>query len=198
MDTTTRRAAEVGANAGHAPPRWSGVAAWAALLGAVRLGLAVLGVTMLTMADGAGAPDHTVAACGACGKRNRIPRAAKGHPRCGRCGAALPWIVSATDSDFAAIAEGARLPVLVDLWAPWCGPCRVVSPMVERLATTHAGRLKVVKVNVDESPAVSMRFGVQGIPTLLVLRDGQVVDRQTGAPPEPVLRDWVDRALATV
>ena len=69
--------------------------------------------------------------------------------------------------------------------------------MVERVATTHAGRLKVVKVNVDESPGVSRRFGVQGIPTLLAVRDGQVIDRQTGAPPESALRAWVDRTLTT-
>jgi thioredoxin 2 len=146
--------------------------------------------------DGSASTTHVIAACTSCGTRNRIPAHAGGHPRCGRCRAPLPWIVSATDADFRAIAEEARIPVLVDLWAPWCGPCRAVSPALERIAQTHAGTLKLVKVNVDESPALSQRFRVQGIPTLLLLRDGRVVERQTGAPPEPALRAWVERALA--
>lgn len=149
------------------------------------------------MTDDALRTDRVVTACPACGKRKQIPTRANGHPRCGRCKAALPWTVSATDSDFTEIAERARVPVLVDLWAPWCGPCHAVSPMVERVATAYAGRLKIVKVNVDESPGVSLRFGVQGIPTLLVLRDGRVIDRQTGASPESALRTWVDRALSS-
>ena len=80
----------------------------------------------------------------------------------------------------------ARLPVLVDLWAPWCGPCRAVSPALENLARVRAGRVKLVKVNVDESPATASRFGVQGIPTLLVVHKGTVVARQTGAAPASV------------
>lgn len=147
------------------------------------------------MTDDATPAARVVTACAACGTRNRVPTSAGGAPRCGRCSAALPWIVSAAERDFTQIAERAPVPVLVDLWAPWCGPCRTVSPMVERLAATYAGRLKVVKVNVDEAPAISMRFGVQGIPTLVVLRDGQVVDRQTGAPPESALRTWVEQSL---
>lgn len=138
---------------------------------------------------------RVVIPCTACGKRNRVPTIAAGCPRCGQCSAALPWVVPATDGGFAQVAEQAPVPVLVDLWAPWCGPCHVVSPMIERLAADHAGRLKVVKVNVDESPAISMRFGVQGIPTLLMLHHGRVLDRQTGAPPEPALRAWVEEAL---
>jgi thioredoxin 2 len=118
--------------------------------------------------------------------------------RCGSCHQPLPWIVDATDADFAEIAEQAPVPVLVDLWAPWCGPCRMVSPALVQLATEQAGRLKLVKVNVDESPRLQQRFGVQAIPTLLVLRDGQVIARQTGAAPAPALRSWLDGALAHV
>ncbi|MDQ4048668.1 MAG: thioredoxin domain-containing protein, partial [Actinomycetota bacterium] len=81
----------------------------------------------------------------------------RGTPHCGRCKAALPWVVDAGDADFEQEAA-ASIPVLVDLWAPWCGPCRMVSPALERLAAKYAGRLKLVKVNVDEAPRTAQRF----------------------------------------
>ena len=85
--------------------------------------------------------------------------------------------------------------MLVDLWAPWCGPCRVIEPGVEQAARTLAGRLKAVKVNVDQAPRVAERLGVQGIPTLLLLRDGREVARQVGAvPPAPLLR-WAEEVI---
>jgi thioredoxin 2 len=87
--------------------------------------------------------------------------------------------------------------VIVDLWAPWCAPCRIVSPALERLAQDMAGRIKLVKVNVDAAPGVAQRFSVQGIPTLLLMRKGQVVARQTGAQPEPALRTWLEQGLAS-
>jgi thioredoxin 2 len=136
-------------------------------------------------------------ACTRCGKRNRVPDAAPGKPRCGNCQAWLPWITDAGDDDFHDVVEASPLPVLVDLWAPWCGPCRMVSPAVEGLGRDFAGRVKVVKVNVDEAPAVASRFGVQGIPTLLVVDGGAVRRRQTGAAPEPVLRQWLTEALGS-
>ena len=83
------------------------------------------------------------------------------------------------------------------MWAPRCGPCRRVSPALEQLARDLAGRVKLVKVNVDVSPQVPQRFGAQAIPTLLVLRDGRVAARQTGAAPMAALRAWVEDALAT-
>jgi thioredoxin 2 len=134
--------------------------------------------------------------CGDCGRRNRIPPAAAGVPRCGNCRAALPWIADADDTTYEAVVAGAAVPVLVDLWAPWCGPCRMVSPALERLAHDYAGRLKLVKVNVDEAPATSSRFAVQGIPTLLIVDRGAVVARQVGAAGEPALREWVERSVA--
>ena len=126
-----------------------------------------------------------------------MPAAANGTPRCGNCHKALPWIVDAGDDDFAEVAEQASVPALVDLWAPWCGPCRMVSPALEQLATEMAGRLKLVKVNVDESPKLQQRFGVQAIPTLLLLRDGAVAARQTGAAPAAALRTWLEHGLAS-
>jgi thioredoxin 2 len=135
--------------------------------------------------------------CPNCGRRNRVPAAAAGTPRCGNCHKPLPWIVDAGDDDFAEVAERASVPALIDLWAPWCGPCRMVSPALEQLATEMAGRLKLVKVNVDESPKLQQRFGVQAIPTLLVLRGGTVAARQTGAAPAAALRTWLEHALAS-
>ena len=137
----------------------------------------------------------TVVTCPNCGRRNRVPAAATGTPRCGNCHQPLPWIVDAGDDTFAEIAENVSVPVVVDLWAPWCGPCRMVSPALSQLAAEMAGRVKLVKVNVDEAPQPQRRFGVQSIPTLLVLRRGEVTARQVGAPQPPALRAWLDRAL---
>ena len=131
-----------------------------------------------------------------CGKRNRVPAAARGVARCAACHTALPWLTAAGDGDFEQVVTAASLPVLLDLWAPWCGPCRVVAPGVERAAQELAGRLKAVKVNVDEAPRVAERFGVRGIPTLLVLRQGREVARQVGAVPPPALVRWVEEVIA--
>jgi thioredoxin 2 len=133
--------------------------------------------------------------CPNCGRRNRVPAAAAGTPRCGHCHQPLPWIADAGDDTFAEIAEAASVPVIVDLWAPWCGPCRMVSPALAQLATEMAGRVKLVKVNVDDSPKLQQRFGVQAIPTLMVLRKGQVVVRRAGAAPVSDLRVWVEEAI---
>jgi thioredoxin 2 len=139
----------------------------------------------------------TIVQCENCGKKNRVPAAARGTPRCARCHEPLPWITDAGDDDFAEVAEEARIPALVDLWAPWCGPCRMVSPALERLAQEMAGRIKLVKVNVDTSPRIGRRFAVQGIPTLLLLDRGRVIARQTGAAPEPALRVWIEQGLGS-
>jgi len=124
--------------------------------------------------------------CATCGKTNRIRPSERGAPHCGSCGVPLPWLVSATDAtfDIEAVASPA---VLVDLWAPWCGPCRIVGPMLEDLAHEYAGRLKVVKVNVDDNPATAQRFQAFSIPTLVVIKDGRVVDRIVGAMPKGAL-----------
>ena len=132
-----------------------------------------------------------VVTCPSCTKGNRVPLTATGTPACGPCGATLPWIVEADEQTFDE-AVTATVPVLVDLWAPWCVPCRMVSPVLERLATERAGRLKVVKVNVDTSPTVAGRYAVQGIPTLLLLAEGEFVARQVGAAPADALSKWID------
>jgi thioredoxin 2 len=138
---------------------------------------------------------RTVITCPHCGKRNRVPSVADGVPRCGNCHHSLPWIAEASDDDFAAVAERASIPVLVDFWATWCGPCRMVSPALEQLATERAGVIKLVKVDVDRAPELGRRFQIQAVPTLLVLRGGEVAARQAGAAPVAVLRRWLDDTL---
>lgn len=136
-----------------------------------------------------------VVVCPNCGRRNRVPPVAPGHPRCGHCGTDLPWIAVADDHDFAEVAERSAVPVLVDLWATWCAPCRTVSPALEQLARDLAGRIKLVKVDVDGAPGLAQRFEVQAVPTLLLLDDGRVVSREVGAAPPPRLRAWLEREL---
>jgi thioredoxin 2 len=135
--------------------------------------------------------------CPLCDTRNRVPAAATGKPRCGRCKGALPWVAEADDETFVEVVERSPVPVVVDLWAPWCGPCRTVSPILEQLAVEFAGRCKVVKVNVDEAPLTSARFAVQGIPTLVVVSGGREVARQVGAAPAAHLRNWLGPVIGT-
>lgn len=143
----------------------------------------------------AGTDRSAVVACPACGRRNRVPAAGSGRARCASCAADLPWLVEATDADFAEVVEQSRLPVLVDVWAPWCGPCRMVAPVVEQLSREMAGRLKVVKVNADEAPGVGARFDVRSIPTLLLFAGGRERSRVMGAQPADALRRWLETAL---
>ena len=124
--------------------------------------------------------------CADCGKTNRIRPSARGAPHCGSCAKLLPWLVNATDATFDVEALAAPA-VVVDLWAPWCGPCRFVSPILEELARDFAGRLKVVKVNVDDNPVTQQRFQAFSVPTLVILKNGRPVDRIVGAMPKQQL-----------
>jgi len=103
--------------------------------------------------------------------------------------------IHVTDQAFEKAVLKSPLPVLVDFWAPWCGPCHMVAPTLEAIARDYSGRLIVAKVNTDENPEWAMRYGVQGIPTMLLMRDGKIVQRQVGALPAPYLKQMVDQFL---
>ncbi|HEV7732679.1 MAG TPA: thioredoxin TrxC [Candidatus Binatia bacterium] len=134
--------------------------------------------------------DALLIRCAACNATNRVPQAklaGGARPICGRCKAPLQGVtgpLTVTDASFTADVEHSPLPVLVDAWAPWCGPCRTIAPMIEELAGEMAGRVRVAKLNVDENPTTASRFGLRSIPTLLVFRDGEEVDRLVGAHPK--------------
>jgi len=136
-----------------------------------------------------------VTSCPSCGTRNRVPVASPGRPQCASCHEGLPWLVDAGDVELDTALQTRQL-VLVDLWAPWCGPCRMVAPILERLAVRYAGRVKVVKVNVDHNPVAAARFDARSIPTLALVRDGETVGRIVGAQPEPVLVQRIEAVLA--
>ena len=139
----------------------------------------------------------TIVACPNCGKKNRVRASQSGVPRCGVCHTLLPWIVEANGETFDDELK-ASVPVLIDFWAPWCGPCRMVSPLVERVGREHAGQLKVVKLNIDDAPEIADRYGVRGIPLLVLFHDGSEVTRQVGAVPHPQLNAWLEPHLAPV
>jgi len=146
--------------------------------------------------------DAMLIRCPACGATNRVPgdKVAAGlHPRCGRCKqqlAAQLGPVTVTDATFAADVERSPLPVLVDAWAPWCGPCRTIAPVIEELASELAGRVRVAKLNVDENPMTAARFGLRSIPTLLVLAGGREVDRFVGVQPKAEIIRRLEHAMS--
>jgi len=104
-------------------------------------------------------------------------------------------LLQVNDKNFSAKVLNADLPVLVDFWATWCGPCRSISPMVEELAVEFTGRVKVTKLNVDENPATPSQYGVRGIPTLILFKDGKIVDQIIGAVPKARLKALIEKAL---
>ncbi len=142
------------------------------------------------------------ATCGNCGATNRIPidkLQAGRAPVCGRC--KTPLVIDAgpaivTDATFAEQVERSSLPVLVDFWAPWCGPCRMISPIVEELAKEFAGRMRVAKMNVDDNSSTSSRFNIRSIPALIIFRAGKEAARNVGAQSKSDLRRWIEQTIA--
>ena len=130
----------------------------------------------------------SVVTCPSCGRRNRVRPHPTAVPRCANCASPLPWVADADEAGFEAETR-APVPVIVDLWAPWCGPCRLIAPVLDQLAERHAGRLKVVRVNVDEAQGLAAQHRVMSIPTLLVMEDGREVDRLVGALPKRQLEE---------
>ena len=100
-----------------------------------------------------------------------------------------------TDSNFAEVALNSDKPVMIDFWAEWCGPCRMVTPIVEEMANDYAEKAVIGKVNVDENPDISAKFGIRNIPTIIFLKGGQVVDKSVGAVPKNVLTEKLDHAI---
>ena len=143
-----------------------------------------------------------VITCPECGAKNRVDerRAVELQPVCGKCGTRLPppsaraggahplHPVEVTDDSFArdVLGAGAK-PVLVDAWAPWCGPCRMIAPTLEQLAAESGGRYTIAKLNVDENPRTAAEYRIEGIPTLLLFKNGKLVDRIVGLAPKPTI-----------
>jgi thioredoxin 2 len=145
--------------------------------------------------------------CPTCGAVNRVPLdklEAGRQPVCGRCKNPLPARaagdgarpMTVTDASFVADVERSAMPVLLDAWAPWCGPCRMIAPVVDQLATELAGRARVAKLNIDENPVTAQRLDVRSIPMLLVFKGGREVDRIVGVQPKSEIARRVERAIA--
>lgn len=145
-----------------------------------------------------------IVSCGKCGAKNRVDEGAarERQPVCGKCGAPVDVSEKAqafkpltvTDQTFAReVLQAGGLPVLVDAWAAWCGPCRMIAPVLDQLAAEADGRYLIAKLNVDENPATAAQFGIQSIPTLLIFKNGALVDRLVGVQPKQTIAARLER-----
>jgi thioredoxin 2 len=136
-----------------------------------------------------------IRSCTACGAKNRVPaRHLSDAGRCGSCKAPLPPVgepIEADPNTFTEVAREAQVPILVDFWAPWCGPCHVAAPEVRELAREMAGKALVLKVNTEDHPDLAAQFRIQAIPTFVVLRNGRAVMQQAGVAPRSEMKRWL-------
>jgi len=140
--------------------------------------------------------EDPVVSCPRCQTRNRLKMSPQDQvPICGKCRSALPWIVAGTDISFRKELETST-PVLVDFWAEWCAPCRITAPALEGLAQDKAGRIKIVKINVDQNPATSSQYNVQSIPTMILFKSGRPVETLVGAMSKEALSERLSPHLA--
>jgi len=145
--------------------------------------------------------DNMLVICEACGTKNTVDPARKEAAVCGRCKAPLKLYhepLEATDASFQKEVLDSKMPVLVDFWAPWCGPCKIIGPIVHDLAKEHEGRVKVVKINTDECQQVASTYGIMSIPTLLIFQGGEAVDKIVGAVPKKKIAEALERSYAGI
>jgi thioredoxin 2 len=142
----------------------------------------------------------TIITCTSCGAKNRVDesRAGQTTPKCGKCGSALlmeTGPLTITDANFSSLVlDGGRVPVLVDCWATWCPPCRAIAPVIEQMSRESAGRWRIGKLDVDANRGIASQFRIDSIPTLLIFKSGQLVDRLVGAHPRPAMEAALQKA----
>ncbi|WP_299983688.1 thioredoxin TrxC [Desulfobacula sp.] len=145
--------------------------------------------------------NNLILACLKCGTKNRVPGSRIDEsPKCGKCGkvlsaAILSQPVNVTDSTFDREVLASTLPVLVDCWAPWCGPCKAIGPVLDELAVKYRARLKIAKLNVDDNPGIGSRYSISSIPTILLVKNGRIIDTLMGALPKEQLESQIARIL---
>ena len=140
-----------------------------------------------------------IRACPSCGMKNRIPaRHLANTGRCGKCKSPLAPVAEPIEVDgalFDEIVQNSPVPVFVDFWAEWCGPCRMIAPALDEIAGAMNGKVKILKLNVDENPATATKYGVMSIPTLMIFKNGELASRQVGAAPKQKLEQWITAAV---
>ncbi|MFA5904336.1 MAG: thioredoxin TrxC [Desulfobacula sp.] len=145
--------------------------------------------------------DNLILVCSKCSAKNRVPLLRiNENPKCGKCGTLLPneilsRPVNVTDATFDREVLGSALPVLVDCWAPWCGPCRSIGPVFDELAVKYKGRLKIAKLNLDENTGIGSRYSISSVPTLFLVKNGRIIDTVVGALPREQLEYQIARIL---